>query len=512
MVSSPKMLLPGGAGLLLGAALAALAGALGAGPALAGLAAAAAAVICTLVGLRLLAGTALRENLRVVAAAAQGAALDGSAAIPPPLLMALQNLGHELSQTRGRLHGILAGIPMPYLLVDTEERALSTNQDCLNMLEINDSVEDCLGKTLAELFYNDPTRETAVGKSIKNGQYFRNLEVTIGGHKGSRVNVLANVFPIYSQEGVCMGGMCLYVDMTALKNAQQQISDKNQRMAEVAAALQEMMDTLSVIAESLSQGIRQSDENAAEAARRLAEAATAMDRMNAAVQEVAHNADVAAEASSHTRDKAQGGADVVRNALESIEAVHELSLTLRDDMTQLDSHARAISAIMNVISDIADQTNLLALNAAIEAARAGEAGRGFAVVADEVRKLAEKTMASTNDVAKAIAAIQDSTAKSMVSTENAVGQVERATDFAGQSGSALQDIVGTVENTVEQVKAIAAASDQQSATSEGINRTIDQVSTVVADTAHSMTSARHETNKLLELTRSLEQLTAQLQE
>ncbi|WP_417038663.1 methyl-accepting chemotaxis protein, partial [Desulfovibrio legallii] len=385
MVSSPKMLLPGGAGLLLGAALAALAGALGAGPALAGLAAAAAAVICTLVGLRLLAGTALRENLRVVAAAAQGAALDGSAAIPPPLLMALQDLGHELSQTRGRLHGILAGIPMPYLLVDTEERTLSTNQDCLNMLEINDSVEDCLGKTLAELFYNDPTRETAVGKSIKNGQYFRNLEVTIGGHKGSRVNVLANVFPIYSQEGVCMGGMCLYVDMTALKNAQQQISDKNQRMAEVAAALQETMDTLSVIAESLSQGIRQSDENAAEAARRLAEAATAMDRMNAAVQEVAHNADVAAEASSHTRDKAQGGADVVRNALESIEAVHELSLTLRDDMTQLDSHARAISAIMNVISDIADQTNLLALNAAIEAARAGEAGRGIAVVADEVR-------------------------------------------------------------------------------------------------------------------------------
>ena len=134
------------------------------------------------------------------------------------------------------------------------------------------------------------------------------------------------------------------------------------------------------------------------------------------------------------------------------------------------------------------------------------------MVADEVRKLAEKTMASTNDVAKAIAAIQDSTAKSMVSTENAVGQVERATDFAGQSGSALQDIVGTVENTVEQVKAIAAASDQQSATSEGINRTIDQVSTVVADTAHSMTSARHETNKLLEITRSLEQLTAQLQE
>ena len=512
MLSSQKTFLLGGAGLLSGAGLAALAGELGAAPALAGAAGAALAAICLLAGLRILAGADLRCVLEALAAVRQGAPLPETPGAPPPLRAALEDLGDDLRRVTGQLHGILAGIPMPYLLVAAEERALSTNQDCLNMLEIDNSIDACLGKTLAELFYNDPGRETAVGKSIRNGQYFRNLEVTIGGHKGSRVNVLANVFPIYDQGGLCLGGMCLYVDMTALKNAQQQITDKNQRMAEVAAALEETMETLNAIAVSLSRGIRQSDENAAQAARRLAEAATAMDQMNATVQEVAHNADVAAEASAETREKAQGGAAVVRNALDSIKAVHDLSLALRDDMAQLDGHAKAISDIMNVISDIADQTNLLALNAAIEAARAGEAGRGFAVVADEVRKLAEKTMASTNDVAKAITAIQDSTSKSMLSTENAVSQVERATDFAGQSGSALQDIVGTVENTGEQVKAIAAASEQQSTASEEINRTIAHVNAVVGDTAKSMTNARHETNKLLEIINSLEHLTDQLQE
>ena len=427
-----------------------------------------------------------------------------------PLFARLEELRRAYTHDKEYKEGILRGLPMPYLLVDSKERALSTNRACLTMLEIDDSIESCLGKTLAELFYNDPTRKTAVGKSMATGECFKNLEVTIGGHKGGKVNVLANVFPIYNSGGDCIGGMCVYVDMTALNNAQREITEKNSRMAEVAQALEETMDELAKIVEALTASIRQSDKNAAVAAGQLGEAAAAMGHMNSRVQEVAINADKAAEASAHTMTKATSGAEVVQNALHGIENVHKVTLDLRKDMALLETHARAITEIMNVISDIADQTNLLALNAAIEAARAGEAGRGFAVVADEVRKLAEKTMASTTDVGRAIEAIQQSAAKSMASMDNAVQQVEQATDYAKQSGQALDDIVGTVEDTVGQVKAIAAASEEQSSASGEINHTIEQVNHMVADTAESMGQANQETGKLQELTGRLEDLTAQL--
>ena len=179
----------------------------------------------------------------------------------------------------------------------------------------------------------------------------------------------------------------------------------------------------------------------------------------------------------------------MEQSLQSIESVRDASLSLKEDMALLNEHAQAISRIMAVISDIADQTNLLALNAAIEAARAGEAGRGFAVVADEVRKLAEKTMASTHDVGKAIAAIQESTAKSVAAMEEAVSNVDQATELANQSGQALDGIVEKVESTVDQVNAIAAASEEQSAASEEINRSIETVNEMSRQTAEAMDEA-----------------------
>ena len=295
----------------------------------------------------------------------------------------------------------------------------------------------------------------------------------------------------------------------AMKKAEaagQEAKAKAEALLNVAGRLEEVGSVVSSASTQLSAQIEQSDRGAGEAAQRLSEAATAMNEMNATVQEVARNASAASAASADTKDKATAGAQVVERSLRRIESVHQVSLELKDDMTQLNEHAQDITRIMGVISDMADQTNLLALNAAIEAARAGEAGRGFAVVADEVRKLAEKTMASTNDVGNAIKAIQESTAKSTASVDNAVAQIEEATGLANESGRALEEIVTTAETTADQVNAIATASEEQSAASEEINHSIllcndmsRQIADAMAEAAKAVSGLAREAQELSEL-------------
>ena len=287
---------------------------------------------------------------------------------------------------------------------------------------------------------------------------------------------------------------------------------RREGMLSAAGQLEEVAAVLSSASTQLSAQIEQSDRGAAESATRLSEAATAMNEMNATVQEVAKNAGSASSASAETKEKAEAGAQVVEKAVRSIEDVHRMSLALKGDMAQLNAHARDISQIMAVISDIADQTNLLALNAAIEAARAGEAGRGFAVVADEVRKLAEKTMASTNDVGNAITAIQESTAKSMTGVDNAVERIGEANELASRSGAALEEIVATVVATGDQVNAIATASEEQSAASEEINQSIVQVNDMSRQTAGAMAEASKAVSDLAAQAQRLNELIIRMKE
>ena len=300
--------------------------------------------------------------------------------------------------------------------------------------------------------------------------------------------------------------------MEQAEAASTEAQSKTEAMLVAADKLEQVGSVVSSASTELSAQIEQSDRGAAESAQRLSEAATAMNEMNATVQEVAKNAGSASAASAETREKAEAGAQVVEKAVRSIDQVHQLSLELKDDMTQLNGHAQDITRIMGVISDIADQTNLLALNAAIEAARAGDAGRGFAVVADEVRKLAEKTMASTQDVGNAIKAIQESTSKSMTGVDNAVERIGEATELASRSGQALQEIVATVEATGDQVNAIATASEEQSAASEEINQSIVQVNDMSRQTAGAMAEASKAVSDLAAQAQRLNELIIRMKE
>ena len=280
---------------------------------------------------------------------------------------------------------------------------------------------------------------------------------------------------------------------------------RREGMLTAADRLEHVVERLSTASSQLATQLDQASASATHSAERLSSAAAAITQMNSTVQNVAGNAANASEMSAETRQKAEGGAAIVQKSLGSIERVQKGSEALKEDMTQLNTHAQSISHVMSVISDIADQTNLLALNAAIEAARAGEAGRGFAVVADEVRKLAEKTMTSTSEVARVVLAIQDSTTKSMTAMDESLRLIAQATEFAGKSGEALHAIVADAETTADEVRAIAAASEEQSVASEEINKSILEVNTMTSDGAGVMKEA---SQAVAELAREVQELRA----
>ncbi|MEG1609603.1 MAG: methyl-accepting chemotaxis protein, partial [Bilophila sp.] len=261
---------------------------------------------------------------------------------------------------------------------------------------------------------------------------------------------------------------------------------RQQGVMQAAQELQTVVDSVSGVSETIFGQIQHTLKGSEDQSQRTREAAQIMTEMNDTSNEVAHAATNAAEASEQARLNATSGAALVEDLRTNIERVQHHTQLLGTGMNNLGEQAESIGKIINVINDIADQTNLLALNAAIEAARAGEAGRGFAVVADEVRKLAEKTMGATKEVDSAITGIQQgtrSTIEQLTLTESEMGT---AMTKAGETGQALKDIVSCADKTAEQVRSIVTSSKQQAITSEHISRSIEKVDSISRDGTQAM--------------------------
>ncbi len=232
--------------------------------------------------------------------------------------------------------------------------------------------------------------------------------------------------------------------------------------------------------------------------------AAAVEEMTASVNQVADLAHETKTISSHSGELSAQGSEVIHRAVVEMNKISSSVASSSDIIRQLEQQSNEISAIVNVIKEIADQTNLLALNAAIEAARAGEQGRGFAVVADEVRKLAERTGKSTQEISEMIGKIQAGTRNAVDSMEAGVIQVKEGVNLANQAGSAITEINSGAERVVHMVSEISAALREQSTASNDISQNVERIAHMVEENSAAVNETADAAHNLESLASSLQ--------
>jgi methyl-accepting chemotaxis protein len=298
--------------------------------------------------------------------------------------------------------------------------------------------------------------------------------------------------------------------MAALRAKEEAERAKLEGMLTAAGRIEGIVERITASSEELSAQAEEISKGSELQKGSVQEVASAMEEMCATIIEVARSAEDAARSAEEAKHKAEEGARTVEQVNASIVAVQSQAQTMKGNLSELGKQAENIGRVIDVITDIADQTNLLALNAAIEAARAGEAGRGFAVVADEVRKLAEKTMGATKEVGDSIRAIQDATRRNIRDMEKASTDITKATDLSSGSGGALREIVSLSDSNNIQVQRIATGSREQTQAAEGINHSVGEVHRVANDIAEGMHQSAMAISELAEMASALRKLVDEL--
>lgn len=235
-------------------------------------------------------------------------------------------------------------------------------------------------------------------------------------------------------------------------------------------------------------------------------AASSIEELNSAVKEVAQKSAEVVAAANEASSMTAAGQQVVNNAASGIQKVSNTVSESAQMIAALGQRSDQIGQIVNVIKDIADQTNLLALNAAIEAARAGEQGRGFAVVADEVRKLAERTTTATSEISQMISAIQAETSNAVSTMERGSAQVSEGVSMANQAGKSLQEINNSVKRVVEMVQQIATSTSSQSESSDAITHRVEHIAQMALENTASVDETTRSSHDLQKLSAHLQQL------
>jgi methyl-accepting chemotaxis protein len=289
---------------------------------------------------------------------------------------------------------------------------------------------------------------------------------------------------------------------------QQLATSMNQMQSQLVEMIGKILATASALSDAsheIAEGSRQSSENARQQTDQTSPVATAIHEMSVTVREVSDHSAAAANAAAEAAGTAREGGKVVSGTETLMQQIVEANGCLAERMAKLGESSKHVGNIANVIDDIADQTNLLALNAAIEAARAGEQGRGFAVVADEVRKLAERTTVATKEISGILQEIQSETQHAVTATAQERQNVASGLEGVARAGEALKGIIAMAGKVGDMIAQIATASTEQASASDEIQESSGRIAEMAARAALAAEGSAQSCQRLAELSAELEE-------
>ncbi|MDR2743988.1 MAG: methyl-accepting chemotaxis protein [Desulfovibrio sp.] len=370
------------------------------------------------------------------------------------LSRSFQSMIHQLEVRVGFAQGIMSGMVIPFAVADAGGKLTFINRQLMELWGRSGKPEEYYGKTSGGFLDGDSTIKTPIDhvvadKKISHARYSRTNA------SGCRKCVSISVSPLWDIKNEFIGVCMFFIDETEIREQQERIMALNERITDSINVAHGISTRQGEAFDRLFEQLRGTSDSATMQEETLSKMKENVIAMSQTLEILAEKARRTTDDSRATISRAEEGRNIVNDSLSHISQVADYALRTENAIQELSKHTAGINNVVNLIKDIADQTNLLALNAAIEAARAGEAGRGFAVVADEVRKLAEKTMSATEEVNRTVSELQAEVSTGINMTTQTARAARAATELAEKSGGSLASIVETAGNASAAVLGIS---------------------------------------------------------